>query len=318
MSFLFNAIHGFCRRQVQNFQFEDSEDAEEVEAHQPQVVKADAPNWLELPPEVAMRVFNYCSDHLVAMSYVCRNWQYITSAIFLKDSYLPLVIFDASVWRQYIGTDEARAKAELPLLGLDLTDHFVPLTKKKIADLRNLWLKVRGACGVTLLTIPRGLTLRKLVQIALTPLKGKPTHFYCSWQNKILEKIVDKVVGETVTVAIANSIIDGTSRASLLEQEEVVEYLSCELPGTLPTATLAILTFIINNKRLFDGLYVRCAENSDWLHIVHTPTVPEGIRGGRFPYVVKYSEEDGLDLNCLALQELDLDNSGAGAMYRLE
>lgn len=317
ISFL-NSILNCGRRQVENFRLEDTE---EVEVQQPQVGGAIAPNWLALPAEVTLPIFNYCSDHLVAMSSVCRNWQYITSCIFLKNAGLPFQIFNMSVWRKYIGTDETRAKAHLPPLGLDLSDHCFPITKKKIADLRKLSVKVSDEKGVTLLTIPKGLTLRKLMQIAETPLKGNPTKFYqghCSWQNKILEKIGDKVVEETVTVAIANSIIDGTCRAPLQRQEEVVKDSGCQLPGTLPTATLAILTFIINNVRLFDNLYVRCAENSDWEHIVHTPEVPEGIRkwGGQ-QYVVNYSQKNGLTLNALPLEEIDLRNSGAGAMINL-
>ncbi len=165
------------------------------------------------------------------------------SAIDLKKQFPKLEIFDGSVWETH---------ANLTTLGLHISDE-PPLNVSLIPFLKTLFAswKIEDDAGITILTLPAGLTLRKLAKVAVSPKCGNPTKLEDIWENA-LKALGDVPVERTYRVAITNNVLKGSRKLSVNNQSSLQES-GGTLPGVLPVAALSILTFISSKISFFKG-----------------------------------------------------------------
>lgn len=106
--------------------------------------------------------------------------------------------------------------------------------------------QVENDQGLTLLTMPKGLTLNKLVQIAAN--HGMLLNVVSGWNTDLLRGVP---VGETYQILISNSLFLDTRKHSVQEQNCIVEALGCRMPYLLEYCLLCVATQIVYQKQLY-------------------------------------------------------------------
>ena len=202
-----------------------------------------------LPLEVLGVIFGYLSpEQLAKACRVSKLWNAVASQehlwnVFdLKTLFPKLSILDSQVWNDHI---------DLNAFGLSFADA-EPLNKRKvILELKRLFavLKVEGDAGITLLTIPKGLSFNKLVKLAGCPIKGNKAAFKYIW-DRITAELGDVVVQKTYRVAITNNILVGSRDKSSYVQQLLVKKFGCDKPKMIDAVALAILSFISSTAQL--------------------------------------------------------------------
>lgn len=206
-----------------------------------------------LPDELILRIFTFLTPEEVAStSRVCRKWNRLGSdeslwTAFLKKLFPSLKILNEETWK---------AHADLNALELSVDDVPPFDNRKIIPELKRLFasLKIEGDAGITLLTMPRGLTFNKIVTLARSPIQGDPVKFSYIWP-RILEELGNKQIEKTHKIAITNSVLKESRDLSVRDQQELVNKSGCEMPGVLPAVTLAILTYISSQEKPPTSLY---------------------------------------------------------------
>ncbi len=254
-----------------------------------------------LPQETLLHIFGFLpAKDLGRASCVCSDWQVLASdanlwsslnegplRVILKKVFpsVKINVIDGPVWDAYAG---------LKAWGLSVDDAkpihhrtLIPELKKRLPS-----LQVDGDAGVTVLTLPTGLTLHILESLARSPKKGNATCFRAIW-NSVSDKYGNNAVSKTHHLVITNSILKTSSELSLSVQQRLVSQLGGEMPGVLPIAALAILTFISSTEspptRLYSldqcenygrfyerRTYTRCAEKINDRHVAAGGYFPEG------------------------------------------
>ena len=193
-----------------------------------------------LPDELALRIFGFLSpEELGRASCSCREWRRLASdqslwdAFNLKELYPGFNVIDEKVWEKHI---------ELNALDIDATGAPSLDNRTLIPVVSRLSKQVEGGAGVTLLTIPKGLTFDKLLELPGAPARGLVS-------KEFSEKFGDIPVDKTYVVAITNAIL-ANSRNIYSEQEKLVNSLGCEMPRVLPVVALAVLTYVSSEKRI--------------------------------------------------------------------
>lgn len=150
--------------------------------------------------------------------------------------------------------------------GLAIPDE-PPLLKQDISIIKELMatLKIKEDAGITLLTMPKGLTLNRVKN-------GRSLSLFRFIRSDILEKFGDIPVKKTCRVAITNSILEGSLNLSVDAQKELVGRVGCEMPELLSVAALAILTYrsSLPPIRLYNDypwIYTRCSEEFDVFYV---------------------------------------------------
>ncbi len=236
-----------------------------------QAAKHKSIHWLS--QELVLHIFGFLSPKdLGQTACVYREWEMLSSdnslwkAFDLKELFPSLKVIDETVWETHV---------DLTALGLSVEDA-PPVDKRtEIQILKKLFasLKIENNAGITVLTMPKGLTLNKLVTLAGSPKQGNSTSFRYILPH-VLEKLGNNPVEKTYRVAITNSVLQG-SRNLVSAQQELVNKLGCEMPGVLPATTLAILTYISSQAadptRLYGDnpwTYTRCCEQVGGYNLV--------------------------------------------------
>lgn len=250
-----------------------------------------------VPRDVALLILNHLPiKELVKITRVCKLWQHFvfnlsrlktafSRELFPKEEF-PVEVIDASLWKIHFN--------------VDLTDE-PPIDGATLAVLADLHarLKIDGNAGVTLLTLPKEMTLEKFIGLLEQFLGESPISFIWDRALKILGK---KALGTTCRVAITNNVITETRRKYVADQRRIVKEHGGELLGTLPAAILIVLTKIKSNTHLYSRLNrTRCAEKiGGWQVIVSTS------RAGLLRIDSSYDHST-----------FDGGNSGAGGMFML-
>lgn len=219
---------------------------------------------INLPDELALRILGFLSpEELGRASCVCREWrrlasdQYLWNALNLKTFYPGFNVIDQKVWEKHF---------DLNILGIDATGAPSLDARALIPIIRHLSKQVEGGAGVTLLTIPKGLTFTKLLRLAMFPKQGNavPIQYITS---KMTKELGDFQVDKTYIVAIANSVFANSRNQSVKDQEQLVTRLGYEMPNLLHVAALAVLTYISSSPEQLTRLYgdnpetiTRCVE----------------------------------------------------------
>lgn len=206
-----------------------------------------------LPPEVRRYIFEFLSlEKWGQISCICKEWKMLTAdnslweSLNLKTLFPKLQILDAKTWKTHVDM----ATYELDVAADFRQDKQMIKTLKKFAS-----LKIEGDAGITLLTIPKGLTFNKLMRLAQSPKQGRVTRIKDFGDHQIAKNFGNIPIDRTYRVIITNNILEKSRRTPRCHQEGIVELLGCQLPGVLEVATLAILTYISSTKILPTRLY---------------------------------------------------------------
>ena len=215
--------------------------------------------------EVNLIIFSNLSANELGIScLVNKQWRTLASmpglwnALDLRKFSPLLKIFDELDWTTHI---------DLSSLSLSIADA-PPLDKRKVIPvLKRLLssLSIEGNSGVTLLTIPKGLTLNKLVNLAGSPKLGNATNFGDIWSS-ISAKLGDIPVDKTYRIVITNNILMASRNLSLRAHKKLVHKFGCEMPSILEAATLLTVRYMSSQQTLCSGspwTYVRCSEQVD-------------------------------------------------------
>lgn len=213
-----------------------------------------------LPAEVMLQIFsNLSSIELCQSCLVNRQWRQLASDkslrnnFNLEDFFPSLKVFDKAAWQKHI---------DLPSFGLTMEDRSSVDKQTLIPGLRQLFssLSVEGDAGITLLTIPKGLT----PNIAIN-LPGAPKIDHACLK---LREIRNIPVEHTYTIAISNNVLEGSRNLSLSAQTKFASQKHCELPTALELVTLLVVTYLSSKERLYkaqcnDNLmtFARCIES---------------------------------------------------------
>lgn len=162
-----------------------------------------------------------------------------------------LSIFDTAWWVKNF---------DLSAHGLTFGE-FAPLDKRtEFPALTRLYEAVEMGLGVTILTVPAGLTFEKLKIFTQRPKLGKspPWRDFDEDTTKGIEPIPT-----SYRVMLSNALIANSRSLSFGKQSSLVEKLGCTPPLTLETSLLIALTYVHNSVYLYcssggNYSYTRC------------------------------------------------------------
>lgn len=215
------------------------------------------------PTVITTLVLSYLEpDYLEKVSEV-QGWEDLASnkvlwaAFDLRKLFPKLAIIDKTFW-----------KDKVDLLKIDVSDEKpIEATEKRemIRVITKLLPLVEGNAGISLLTMPRGLTLNKLAIFAQS-LTGSHGKIIRDTRQVFRNPKGNEVVDKTYRVVLTRNIL-GVSRNKYEDGvQKVVDNLGvgCELPMEIEMTTLLIATFIKSNTRLFGvkpWTYSYCQKN---------------------------------------------------------
>jgi hypothetical protein len=140
---------------------------------------------------------------------------------------------------------------------------------------------------VTILSIPKGLTLDILLRLA----QNKNVPMGHVWE-RVGDFFRDKAVVKTYVVAISNHVLRGSSGKSYDEQRVVAESVPCDVPDLFEILAVFVFSYIrspeFTRAHLFNGAaweWVRCKDVIDGQHVAVRGLAPNGLSIGH----------DGLD-----------------------
>lgn len=174
----------------------------EQESPQPALVSAseeinDTDSFSQLPEEIILRTFGFLrANELAKCGEISRRWRRLASdpvlwnAFDLRTISSSLKVFDELDWITHV---------DLSSFGLDVTDapplnkhQAIPFLKRCLSS-----LPIEGNAGITVLTIPKGLTFNTLVKLAGSPKVGNIPKFRYIW-DRISSEIGDIPVDKGV------------------------------------------------------------------------------------------------------------------------
>lgn len=162
----------------------------------------------------------------------------------LKALFPKLSIIGEEVWKKHADMADAG-------LNVDAVDE-----RAAIRNLHDMYrkLEVENNAGITLIQMPKGLTLNKLIAIAKTPLEGNPIG--CRTDDEILNVYGDNPIMKGYTIAITDSVLYETRNRTPSTQKMLLQQKGVEMPGLLDMMALTLMTFVSSSdkskKRLFD------------------------------------------------------------------
>jgi hypothetical protein len=229
-----------------------------------------------LPDDLLTQVLSFLSpEDLARASGVCREWSNLSAEVW-KDFDLNKIckVIDQAVWERHV---------DLATLGLDASG--APAIDKRVAIpfIKRLSRQVEGDAGVTLLTMPKGLTLNKLIALAAAPKQGPARQFRHIWP-RIVHEFGNIAVDKTYTVAITNSVLKGSRNKNIAVQRALAQGNGGELPGVLLASTVAFLTYVSSPEgqpptRLYGNepwVHTRCSEQIGEYNLVVGGFAPAG------------------------------------------
>ena len=244
------------------------------------------------PSDILVEIFGYLSPKELGQACrVCKLWNALASqerlwnAIDLKKLFPKLSIIDEKVWKDHV---------DLVKSGLSFDDA-QPLKKRAaILELKRLFavLKVEDDAGITLMTIPKGLSFDKLAPLAGCPIMSEKSIDRYTW-TQLMQDLGDITAQKTYRVAITTNIIVNTTDMRSYEQQDLVNTLGCEKPKMIEVMALAILTLSSSSAqsplRLLFQLQTRCSEKTEEYSMVVGNFTPSSLR---VDYVFNFRRSD--------------------------
>lgn len=204
----------------------------------------------DMPQELLSHIFTYLSspEDLSNASCVNNTWKILAFddklwVVFLK-------VMDVTCWENHVDIRNLE-------LFRDREERPATIEIERRALKKFTCTKVEGDAGITLLTIPQGLTIRKLQTIAeLHNIK-----FTASMEG------LDEPIAQTYTVLITNGPLSGSEEQQEHVQQRRLRDAGYEVAKTIEVAALCILTYInsagAEPVRLYSkGNYTRTLERT--------------------------------------------------------
>jgi hypothetical protein len=233
----------------------------------------------QLPEEILLTIFRFLGViALTKCSEVSRKWRRLASeetlwkAFDLKNISPLLKVFDESDWVTHV---------DLSAYGLSIEDA-PPLNKRRvIPDLKRCLssTQIEGNAGITLLTIPKGLTFNILVKLAESPKVGNKPKFRHIW-DRITNEIGDIPVDKTYRIVITNNVLKKSRNLSFSDHKALLCQKGYEMPKVLEATVLLVVTFIVSGERLYNDnswTYGRCLEQPSGYQLAVGGFSPNGI-----------------------------------------
>jgi hypothetical protein len=222
----------------------------------------------KLPQEIFLSIFIFLRpEELESCCLVNHLWNRLASSdqlwrtFDLKKLFPAITIFDASEWA--LNFNQSRSGVMMEDLGLTTNDLSGLDLRKTILNLKkNFFSKIKNEAGVTLLTIPKGLSLQKLKTLAG---QWRETSFYPIAYD-LLNHIGEIEVLQSYRIAITNAILSDSLNRSRDQQLEFVHERNCEVPKALEVATLLFVSFHAFQKRLYRNTYTLCSDEVNGLN----------------------------------------------------
>lgn len=197
-----------------------------------------------VPRDVVLLIFRFLSpEDLCRVCLICRQWNQLASnealwnAFVLKKIFPRLAIIDKTVWETC---------ADLTKMGLEIKEATL-FNKSTFIALKRMFTSLREympsgeTYDITLLTMPKSLTLKKLKQLIES---REHSSDILRIQSDILDEFGDISVEETYRVAMTNEVLDVNTSFSAQNDVDLVIKLGFEVPGLLTATALAVLTYI--------------------------------------------------------------------------
>ena len=247
-----------------------------------------------LPIEIIQLIFSFIGTQrdVVMTSRVCKLWHHEASELFflnaehIKQEFPQLSVLDEGIWHDHV---------DLAKFGLDISD--TPSQekckiKKNLRDLfANLNEKIEDDAGITLLTIPKGLNLNKLISLAEAPKKGNHVNFRKDnlgpISNCIKTVFGDGVTEKTYRLVITNSILKYSKNIPPHATQKYLASFNCEKPRLIDIVALIALTYMRSLTHLYNSnppTITQCSEiamNQDVL----VGNFPQGILSVYVPII---------------------------------
>ncbi len=198
---------------------------------------------------------------------VCRVWNEIVTG-FLKVTHL----FPKT---PFIGKRSWEAHVDLKKYGLECEQPEVPCLSKKHDWFILNQMDNESEQGISFVTLPKGLTLRKVIEVAGDPKRGNAMKIQ-GISKELIEEIGDVKIEKTVTVAVTNGPFKGTRGPAFCDQGPVINMRhNCSTPKALTLLTLAVMRFMISNPkepvRILNEdppIFIKCEEMSEGRQVV--------------------------------------------------
>lgn len=104
-------------------------------------------------------------------------------------------------------------------------------------------ISIEENAGFTLLTLPEGLSLNKLIELAKTPQEGFIPAMI-TWMKSSSQGLHENTPIKGTIVAISNKLLLGSRDERVKEQSKLAAKHGCQLPRMIEVAALLFLTFI--------------------------------------------------------------------------
>jgi hypothetical protein len=222
-----------------------------------------------LPKDVLTLVLSQLPAKDLARA-ACVSKQFYHAA---QDAVPQVFRINEAIWRQYV---------DLEKLGLSFEGTPAVDDREKGRAIKGMSHHVEERAGVTVLSLPKGLTLNMLLQIA----KANNVPIADVW-DEILDQLGDKAVETPCTVVLTNSVLKGSRKMSFTDQQAHLAKLlgtGYEVPELLPVLALMIFTYIDSGGRirLFPRApgcltYTRCQEQLLGLRLAAVGFGPIGL-----------------------------------------
>jgi len=192
---------------------------------------------------------------------VCRLW-YQMAEQYLR---LPKLFPDAPVLNMPVW--ESHIDLEKHGLVFEAGKEPPPLTIREYFETEHMAAEVEGGERITVLTLPKGLSMNKIIAFAGAPKMGNSTRVHI-WNPRIIELYGDQEIKETITVVVTNGVFNNSRNIDVAAQGVLVKGLKCEMFELVPFMAHIILSFIRSDaddpQRLFGpGTYTRLFEDVD-------------------------------------------------------
>jgi len=171
--------------------------------------------------------------------------QSLWRAIDLKKLFPKLEVIDRDVWKKHIDVKEYGLSFE----GEELIDR-----RTVIKELYQMFasLQIENDAGITLMTLPEGLTFKKLGEFRVFPKAERPTGFSYI-PDSISQDFRTDPIKKTYQVAITNCVLKDSKNPSFDKHQKFVQKFNCDMPSLLEASTLAILTYMSSKVFLYSS-----------------------------------------------------------------
>jgi len=229
-----------------------------------------------VPKDVILTIFCYLGAFgLAKCREVCRSWKNLAFTKTLWDNLdlqkevpsFTIKTFDGSDWKTHVDLERFKLSVDdEPALDKRVV---IPFLVKRISTSVH---RIARNTGITILTMPKGLTLNKLVELAQSPKEGKSVPL-ADIPYFISDEMRNLPVNQTYRLIITNNVFEKQNgRLSFEDQDKLILEIGCTIPRALEAATLIAATCMRSNEEQdrpyygdpllnHSGNYTRCSEH---------------------------------------------------------